>query len=239
MSAPFPQDSAAVRFGRRVLVMCAVLALGLFILVSFFPSQSWEEYDGPYALRYGLVLIFVALGLAASRRRLAVMAAELGIWFIIMLVLAGGYSYRYELQDLATGITAQLLPSRGVERAAGVISFNRARDGQFWIDAKVDGVPVRFLVDTGATDVVLSSADAERLGYDPSRLNFSREADTANGRTREAPIIVGRLSIGSIGFDHVPAAISAGGLRSSLLGMRLLERLSSVEIRRDTLTIRE
>jgi aspartyl protease family protein len=239
MSAPVPSESAAARFGRRLLILCALLALALFILVSFFPSSRWDDYDGPYALRYGLILIFVALGLAASRRRLSVMAAELGLWLIIMLGLVAGYSYRYELQDLALGVKAQLLPSSGTERSPGVVSFNRAADGQFWIEAKVDGVSIRFLVDTGATDVVLSSADAARLGYDPDRLTFSREADTANGRTREAPITIGRLSIGSIHFEHVPAAVTAGGLRSSLLGMGLLERLSGVEIRRDTLTIRE
>jgi aspartyl protease family protein len=209
------------------------------MLVSFFPSARWDQYDAPYAARYGLILLFLCTGLAASQRRLSAMAADLGIWFVIMLVLVGGYSYRFELQDMARAATSQLVPSRGVERSPGVVSFNRAHDGQFWIDAEIDGTAVRFLVDTGATDVVLSRADAERLGYNVDRLTFSREADTANGRTVEAPVTLGQLSIGSIRFEHVPAAISRGGLRSSLLGMKLLERLSGVEIRHDTLTIRE
>ncbi|MEI9984149.1 MAG: TIGR02281 family clan AA aspartic protease [Aliidongia sp.] len=140
---------------------------------------------------------------------------------------------------MALGARAELMPAHGIERTPGVVSFARSGDGQFWVDAQVDGQRVRFLVDTGASDVVLSSTDAERLGYNLDRLSFNLEADTANGRIREAPVVLGQLSIGSIHFEHVRASISAGGLRDSLLGMRLLERLSSVEIRRDMLTIRE
>ena len=229
----------AARFGRRLLVLCAVLALVLFGLVSAFPSRRWGEFDALYIARYGLILAFVVFGLAATRRRLAVVAVELSVWLMAMLVLVVGYSYRTELQDLARGVRSELVPGHGVERAPGVVSFTRSSDGQFWIMAQVDGQPVRFLVDTGASDVVLSRADAARLGFTADRLSFSEEADTANGRIREAPVMLGELRIGSIRFEHVPAAVSSGGFGDSLLGMRVLERLSSVEIRKDNLTIRE
>jgi aspartyl protease family protein len=226
-------------FGRRLLIICAIVALGLFCLVSFFSSRHWDGFESVYAARYGLVLLFIALSLAAARKRLTAIAVELLTWLVVMLVLVAGYSYRYELQDLAHRVRAELVPARGTETAPGVVSFTRGSDGQFWIDAQVDGRPVRFLVDTGASGVVLSLADAARIGYSADRLAFTQTADTANGRTREAPVVLDQVKIGSIRFERVPASVSAGGLRDSLLGMHLLERLSSIEIRKDTLTIRE
>ena len=133
----------------------------------------------------------------------------------------------------------ELVPARGNETAPGVVSFRRGLDGQFWIEARVDGTPVRFLVDTGASDVVISRADAVRLGYTADRLSFTQEAETANGRVHEAPVVLNELRIGSIRMDHVPASVNAGPARESLLGMRVLDRLSSVEIRKDTLTLHE
>jgi aspartyl protease family protein len=226
-------------FGRRLLIIGAVTALALFGLMSLLPPRDRGGFEAAYAGRYALLLVFVVFSLAAARKRLALIAAELLTWAAVMLVLIAGYSYRFELQDLAHRVTAELVPTQGRETAPGVVSFPRALDGQFWIDAQVDGRPVRFLLDTGASGVVLSPADAARLGFTPDRLSFSQSADTANGRIREAPVVLGEIRIGSIRFDRVPASVSAGGLRDSLLGMHLLERLSSIEIRKDMLTIRE
>jgi aspartyl protease family protein len=226
-------------YGRRVLAIGAVLALGLFGLMSVLPLHEWSGIERVYAARYGLLLVFVILGLAAARKRLSVIAGELLIWLLVMFVLIAGYGYRFELQDLAHHLTSELVPARGTETAPGVVSFRRALDGQFWIEAQIHGKPVRFLVDTGASGVVLSATDAARLGFTPDRLAFSQTAETANGRIKEAPIVLDEIRIGSIRFDRVPASVSAGGLRDSLLGMHLLERLSSIEIRGDRLTIRE
>jgi aspartyl protease family protein len=233
---PGPDPS---RFGRRLLILCAVAALGLFVLLSALPVPGWDSYETAYAARYGLLLVFFALSLAAARKRLAVIAVELGVWFTAMLVLVVGYGYRFELQDLAVRARAELLPARASETAPGVVTFRRGYDGQFWVDARVDGTNVRFLVDTGASDVVLSREDASRIGYAADRLVYTREAQTANGKVREAPVVVNELQIGSIRLQHVPASVNAGLARESLLGMRVLDRLSSVEIRKDTLTLRE
>jgi aspartyl protease family protein len=227
----------AWRYRRRLVIICAIMALLLFGVVSVVPSRSFGDLETGRAVYYGLLAIFVALALAASRKRLTLIAAELSVWLMILMVLVAGYGYRFELQDLAHRVRTELVPAHGTEITPGVVSFTRAHDGQFWIDAEVDGRPVHFLVDTGASGVVLSRADAARLGY--SNLSFSLEADTANGRTREAPVTLGLLRIGSIRFTQVPAAVSPGGLHDSLLGMHLLEQLSSIEIRKDTLTIRE
>jgi aspartyl protease family protein len=239
-----PNRDPQVRYSwRRLAVLVALFALGGFVLASMAPAEHWDTLRSLYAFRYLLLLVFVILGLASTRQRLSAMALQLGAWSLIMIMLVAGYGYRAELQDVAqrltARLTAELMPAQGVETTPGIVRFGRAMDGQFWINAKVDGENLRFLLDTGASGVVLSLEDAEKLGYDPDRLAFTQQADTANGTTREAPILLNETTIGSIRFTRVPATVTAGGLHNSLLGMHLLERLSSLEIRKDTLTIRE
>ena len=102
----------------------------------------------------------------------------------------------------------------------------------------VDGTPVRFLVDTGVTSVVLSPNDAERLGYDPAKLSFTGFVRTANGTVRTAPIRLGNLVVGDIRLTDVPAVVNQAAMGSSLLGMSFLDRLRSYEVRDGVLVIR-
>ena len=238
---PLPDDRPphSPRFGQRLLLIGAVLALLLFAVSALAPPRAGSDWEAAYGARYVLVLAFIVLGLAAARQSLSVIASQLLICFAIMVVLVGGYSYRGELQEVVLRLSGELVPARGTETAPGVVSFRRAGDGQFWIEGEVDGQRLRFLLDTGSSGVVLSRRDAERLGYDLSRLSFDLDVETANGRTHEAAVTLDQLRIGSLHFTSVPAAVNAGGLRDSLLGMRLLERLGSIEIRKDVLTIRQ
>ena len=105
------------------------------------------------------------------------------------------------------------------------------------MNARVDGIGLRFLVDTGATSVVLSKEDARRLGIDPASLSYDRTVQTANGVTRAAPIRLRELAIGPIVETDVPALVNATPLPQPLLGMRLLERLGAVEIKSGRLTL--
>ena len=236
--APAPARSSW-RFYRRFFFMAAFVLLLLFALVSLVPPRQWNGFEQALLLRYGIIILAVVLGIAASQKSLPRIAGEMGIWLVLMLLLVAGFGYRFELRSVADRVAAELLPSRAQDAAHGTVSFARGSDGQFWIDALVDGQPVRFLLDTGASGVVLNRADAERLGFRWDALSFTHVFETANGSTRGAPVQLRQISIGPILFDRVPATVNEGQLGQSLLGMRLLERLGSIEIRNDTLTIRE
>ena len=226
-------------FGRRLLILIAVAA-GLVLLLSYAaPASQISEYGKVYFVRVTLVLAIVVLGLAASRQRLSTMALQLAIWAGILVVLVAGYSYRFELKALRDRVLAELMPSHGTVVDAETVTFRRAADGHFWIDAEVDGQPLHFLLDTGASSVVLNRADARRLGYHLEALSFDEIASTANGPTRTAAIRLHRVRIGPITLDDVPAAVNEGELDESLLGIALLRRLSSVEMQNDELTIRQ
>jgi aspartyl protease family protein len=95
---------------------------------------------------------------------------------------------------------------------------------------QVNGQIVRFLVDTGASETVLSPADAKRIGVETSALRFDQPADTANGVGYGASFIADSLAVGTIRFASVPMLINQAPMSSSLLGMSFLKRLESFKV---------
>lgn len=113
--------------------------------------------------------------------------------------------------------------------------LERADDGHFYVDAQVNSARVRFLVDTGASVVALTLADAQRAGISlPSERDL---AIGAGGEVEVIPVSVDRLAIGSLSANHVRAAV-APGLPVSLLGQSFLSQVGAVEIRGDTMVLR-
>ncbi len=139
-------------------------------------------------------------------------------------------------------------PDRPVAVAAAMVDFTltagqpgmairRAGDGLFYCNGWVNGVPVRFLVDTGATTVVLTPADAARAGVLPDAAAFRFSAATAGGPVAMARIRLAQLAAGSAERRDVDAAIAGGGLGVSLLGQSYLAQLASVRISGDTMVL--
>jgi len=169
-------------------------------------------------------------------------ASNLLIWLAIFLVLMTSHVYRYELQDIGSRLSGGLIPgspisSRNVE-GRNQITVVRSSNRQYEIDGAVNGNPVRFLVDTGASMVVLSARDAERVGINVDNLRFGTPVSTANGTTRAARITVDNISIGTIARQGLPVMVAQpGNLKHSLLGMNFIETLWGFEIRGDRLTL--
>lgn len=167
---------------------------------------------------------------------------QLVIWVGIFLVLMAGYTYRYELQDMASNLTFGLVPGSVLSSTSSEgrqqITLLRDPSGHFQARGKVDSAEVLFLVDTGATDVVLSYRDAERVGIDTNALSFSIPVSTANGTAFSARHRVSDLSIGPIKRGPITIMVSAkGALDQSLLGMNFINRLYGFEIRGDRMTL--
>jgi aspartyl protease family protein len=118
-----------------------------------------------------------------------------------------------------------------------MIEVPRGRDGHFHLDLQINGVTVPFLVDTGATQVVLTRADAARVGLDPAELNFIGSAYTANGEVRIAPVVLERVTLGPIEDRKLRATVNSGQMEQSLLGMTYLNRFERIEIQNDRLLL--
>jgi aspartyl protease family protein len=114
--------------------------------------------------------------------------------------------------------------------------FPADAQGQVYIDALVNGAPVHFLVDTGATLVSLTTADARAVGIDPSTLAYTERTSTANGISEAAPVMLHEVRVGQMSVYDVRALIHRN-LRLSLLGQSFLTRLRSYNMQNGELTL--
>ncbi len=114
--------------------------------------------------------------------------------------------------------------------------YRADKRGHVALTAMVNGTPVRFLVDTGASRVTLTTEDARAAGVDHGALVFNQRSQTANGLSREAPVTLREIRIDRLSLDNVSAAVNEN-LTVSLLGMSFLRRLKSFEMRDGLLTI--
>src|SRR5204863_993569 len=135
-------------------------------------------------------------------------------------------------------VLSELVPGRAATRG-GAVEISRGRGGEFQVATQVNGANVAMVLDTGASAVVLTQEAAKAAGLPLEVLNYSTNVETANGRTRAAPVTLDRLTVGNIVERSVPALIAQPGqLKTNLLGMSFLNRLESWEVRGDKLLLR-
>jgi aspartyl protease family protein len=160
------------------------------------------------------------------------------VWVVVVLVLVGGYSYRYELSAMGDRVLAELVPGHVISNGR-TVAVARTSAGDFAIIASINGARVAMVLDTGASSVVLTRNDAKAAGLPIEVLNYTVDIDTANGRTRAAPVTLDSVAIGSLVEHSVDALVAQPGqLKTSLLGMSFLNRLQSWEVSGDRLMLR-
>jgi aspartyl protease family protein len=201
-----------------------------------------ENDDFASLVWYGVLALVLGAAFLSNRARLGTNLRYLAIWLVAVLALVTIYVYRYELQDAAARVSGGLLPGSPVaSRSADgrlQVTLIRSRDRHFRARGSVNGAAVAFLVDTGASDVVLSRRAAIAAGIDVDRLVDSAQVTTANGRTTAAPVTLDEIEIAGIKRQRVHALVArTGSLDGNLLGMSFLETLSAFEFRGDRLVL--
>ncbi len=134
-------------------------------------------------------------------------------------------------------IRQSVMPRQSVLSETGQIVLPRAGDGHYYATLKVNGTPVRFVVDTGASQVVLSRNDADRAGIKVDQLAFTGTANTANGPVRTAPLRLDSIAFGPFEDARQLVFVNDGEMFGSLLGMSYLQRFSKIEITNGALTL--
>jgi len=120
-----------------------------------------------------------------------------------------------------------------------VASIQKAADGQYWTEARVNSTTIKFLVDTGASVVALTPEDAQRAGFQLRDLVYDAPVNTAAGRIMAARIDLKVISIGGVTVRKVRGVVIPDGLTHSLLGMSFLGELQKVEATRTALLLRQ
>lgn len=116
-------------------------------------------------------------------------------------------------------------------------SFRRAADGLFYVHASANGTAVRFVIDTGATVVVLTRQDAAKLGLSYDSLGRNGRMNTVGGPSAMKWAEIERLEMAGKKLEGVAAAVVDQGLPVSLLGQNALSLLGTVTLKGDVLTI--
>ncbi len=178
--------------------------------------------------------VLISYFLLSQRVNISTMLRHLILWGLIITGVAAAYGLVMQTGTFSTHLQ---------QTTGEAVELQRARDGHFHLEAEVTGPEggepqrIRFIVDTGATELVLSRADAERLGYRMEDLAFLGTARTANGLVRTALVRLASVRVGEREDRGVRALVNAGELEVSLLGMGYLDRFARIEMTRDRLRL--
>ncbi|GIT87246.1 TIGR02281 family clan AA aspartic protease [Roseobacter sp. OBYS 0001] len=146
----------------------------------------------------------------------------------------GGAIVAYGLWD---DISRTVLPQQSVFADENRIVVPRSPNGHYYIEAEVNGAPVRFVLDTGATSLVLTQKDAEAAGLLRDELTYYGRAMTANGEVRTAPVRLDTMKLGHVTDRDVVAVVNEGEMNNSLLGMTYLQKWGKIQIADNMLTL--
>ena len=233
--------------GRLFWIAVVVLVGGLIVLVMADSSGQvlGLDTDSFGNLVYlGALGALLASGVLASGQRFGQTVRTLALWLLIILVFMAGYEYRYELQDVASRVSGGIIPGSPLSITDGdgrtIVTLRQRMDGHFEANVDVNGRTIGMIVDTGATSTVLTVADAERAGFDPSALLFNIPVSTANGTGNAARVVADEVAVGAIVRKNLPLLVAEDSrLGQSLLGMNFMGTLAGFDVRGDRLVLRD
>lgn len=189
-----------------------------------------DGWDYGRILYLGLLLVVIGgWFFVQNRRNLSKLLQQALVWVFLFIGVIAAVGLWDDVRQLSYPV--QTIHSEGQ------IEIPRAPDGHFYLTAKVNGEALRFVVDTGATDIVLSQRDAAKAGLDTATLAFWGQAMTANGPVKTAPVKLELVEVGPIRDHSVRAWVNGGQMETSLMGMSYLQRFSKIEMTPKTLTL--
>ena len=182
-----------------------------------------------------LIAVFIAGFVGLGRAELLNRFKMLFAWVALILLMVFAVTYWPNIQN--SQFYASLVPATAIEGKNGEISVKKASDGHFYINASVNGQKIKFMVDTGASDIALTQKDAAKLGFDVENLNYNKVFSTANGTTRGASVKISYLEVGGFEMQDFYASVNQGALENSLLGMSFLSHFKSYKVEGETLIL--
>ncbi len=224
---------------RVVALVVILIAITAVVLWAAGGTLAWNPDTTPAVIGNLLIVVVLLASLVMHwRGSLTDAARHTMIWLAILFALILGYSYRSDFGNAWQRITGELNPATPIERSAGGVVLRRAADGHFHADVGVNGATVRMLVDTGATTIALSTADAARAGIDVGALSYDAVVSTANGNAAAANTLLAEVRVGSIVRRNIRASVGRN-LSDSLLGLSFLDQLSKYSSTADEMVLED
>jgi len=189
------------------------------------------ESDIAYLLFVLLFVVFIGVSyFASSRGQFGQSVKQMVVWCLVFFGFLSIFGMRDTLYEQFFQEEQQPMLQAGSSYV-----FQRAEDGHFYATLHINDVPVKLVVDTGATGLVLTKEDAEQVGLPMDRLVYSQVAFTANGKVESAPVVLHDVRMGNTVHSRMPASVNGGALHSSLLGMEYINEFAEFRIVKDLL----
>ena len=178
------------------------------------------------------MIALLSSGLIFARRiNVRETVRNIAIWVAIAAVLIlGAVVPRRDRRASRCRVRSELVPGYALEFGEHEMVLTESAGGNFFIFGEANGVRVRFLIDTGASDTVLSPSDAQASGSICARSTSRECTDSERSGPRRALYARESLSVGPISVSPMPVSVNEAEMNSSLLGMTFLRRLRSFEI---------
>lgn len=227
---------------QRLLVwIAAALALAVVVwkLAEAFPDALLSDWDQVNLITLVGFLALLSASVVMGRRfRARDTLRNIAIWCAAFAMLGLGYTFRGELGRIGDRVRGELFPGTPVATGAHEMTIAESQDGSYYVDGTINGARAHFVIDTGASSIVLSPDDARRAGIDIAALDYSLPSETAHGTGFGAFTHVDRLDVGNIELRDVPVQVNKSPMSSSLLGLTFLHRLDSFGVQDGRLMLR-
>ena len=182
------------------------------------------------------VLVLVGSSLLARRLPIGQSIKMALAWIAIFGAAFVLFLFRDEGRAVWARATAELSGNAG-QTVGKTLRIKKSDDGHFWVRASVNGKPVQFLIDSGATTTTLTREAAAAAGIE-SAGGFPVMVETANGTVEAQRARMARLDVGPIAQQDAPALIGGGDMGdTNLLGMSFLSSLKSWRVEGATLVL--
>lgn len=183
------------------------------------------------------VLVLVVSAFAVRRVKLGTAMKMFASWVLIFAAAFVIFTFKDEFAALGDRLLVSVRGGEAVATAPGETRVRIAADGHFWVEAQLNGQPVRFLVDSGATTTSISLETAQRVGITPQP-GLPVVVNTANGMVNAQRGRAQSLQVGNIMRENVAVHISESFGDMNVIGMNFLSSLRSWSVEGRTLILR-
>ena len=186
--------------------------------------------DGP-SLIWGVVCILLLISSLAARRLPLGYLAKAGLaWIAIFAALFAVFSFRYEFIRIWERVKADISGTAGQSITSEAIALRRQDDGHYWLQVEVNGTPVRFKIDSGATFTAMNANTAKDAQVEVETAGYPVMLGTANGLVAAKRGTIRSLKIGPHVIANHRVVVSENFGDTNVLGMNFLDVMQSWKV---------
>lgn len=193
--------------------------------------------DGP-SLIWGVVCIILLISSLGARRLPLGQVAKMTLaWIAIFAALFAIFSFRFEFLQIWERMKADIAGVSGQNVTGETIEVRRQDDGHYWLLVEVNGNPVRFMIDSGATTTAVNANTAKESGINIDAGGYPIVLSTANGRVTAQRGRIESLKIGSHELQQHQVVVSDSFGDVNVLGMNFLDSMKRWKVEANVMTL--